>query len=63
MPRPDQTPDQTPRHLRPGDTAPPGTVGTGEALCPKCGGSGKIADQPCDQCEGSGIIIQGIGGA
>ena len=29
-------------NLNPGDEAAPGTPGTGEAVCPDCGGSGKI---------------------
>jgi hypothetical protein len=47
----------------PGDEAEPGTPGTGDALCPACGGSGKIDGEPCDECEGSGRVVQGIGGA
>ena len=47
----------------PGDQAPPGTPGTGEAVCPKCGGSGRDGEQACANCDGSGKVIQGIGGA
>jgi hypothetical protein len=47
----------------PGDDAPAGTVGTGEDTCPRCGGSGRLAaNQACPDCDGTGIIIQGIGG-
>lgn len=47
----------------PGDEAPAGTIGTGEDMCPRCGGSGKVeANQGCPDCGGTGIIIQGIGG-
>lgn len=49
--------------LNPGDEAPPGTEGTGEDVCPKCGGSGRIDDQECPHCGGTGKIIRGIGGA
>ena len=47
----------------PGDQAPPGTPGTGEAVCPRCGGSGREGDEACTHCDGSGKVIQGIGGA
>jgi hypothetical protein len=49
--------------MNPGDEAPRGTEGTGEAPCPKCGGSGGIDDQKCPDCAGTGKIIKGIGGA
>jgi hypothetical protein len=49
----------------PGDDPPPGTPGTGEAICPRCGGSGRVGDdaRSCPDCEGSGKVVQGIGGA
>jgi DnaJ-class molecular chaperone len=47
----------------PGDQAPAGVPGTGEALCPVCGGSGRIDGAQCENCNGSGKIIEGIGGA
>ncbi|HYE00768.1 MAG TPA: hypothetical protein VEH84_15410 [Alphaproteobacteria bacterium] len=48
--------------LNPGDQAAPGTPGTGEDLCPECGGDGRIEGRPCPSCGGSGLIIAGIGG-
>ena len=49
--------------MAPGDEAPQGTPGTGEAVCPDCGGSGKAsAGAPCPTCEGSGVVTVGIGG-
>ena len=49
--------------LKPGDDAPPGTPGTGEAVCRRCGGSGRLPDgQPCADCAGTGRVNQGIGG-
>jgi len=49
---------------KPGDEAPPGTPGTGENLCPQCGGSGKTAnDEACPECKGTGKVNSGIGGA
>jgi hypothetical protein len=49
-------------NLNPGDQAPAGTPGTGEDLCPKCSGSGRIDDKECENCGGTGIIIAGISG-
>jgi len=48
--------------MAPGDDAPPGTPGTGENACPECGGSGRIEGRPCDNCAGTGVVIQGISG-
>lgn len=47
----------------PGDEAPPGTPGTGEAVCRDCHGTGQVAGRPCQACDGTGKVIQGIGGA
>ncbi len=47
----------------PGDEARPGTPGTGEDICPTCGGDGRTDDAECPECEGTGRIIRGIGGA
>ncbi len=52
---------QTP--LAPGDEAAPGTPGTGEDLCPTCGGTGKKAGSTCPTCQGAGKVTVGIGGA
>ena len=46
----------------PGDQAEPGTPGTGENICPRCGGGGRIDGAPCPTCEGSGRVVEGIGG-
>lgn len=42
---------------------PPATPGTGEAPCPKCGGSGTLAGSSCPECQGTGKVTVGIGGA
>jgi hypothetical protein len=47
----------------PGDEAPSGTPGTGEAICRDCGGSGRVDGNTCPTCGGSGKVIEGIGGA
>jgi len=49
--------------MAPGDEAPPGTEGTGEDICPRCKGSGRVDDAPCPECEGTGHVIRGVGGA
>ena len=49
--------------MRPGDEAPEGTAGTGETVCPECGGNGRVGSGPCPTCEGTGRITVGIGGA
>lgn len=47
----------------PGDEAPPGTPGTGEKLCPECGGSGQSASGgECPFCLGLGKVTAGGGG-
>jgi hypothetical protein len=47
---------------RPGDQAKPGTPGTGENTCPACQGRGVVDGQECRNCNGTGIVIEGIGG-
>ncbi|MGE5514546.1 MAG: hypothetical protein ACM31D_01870 [Bacteroidota bacterium] len=59
----DKQPQENTRFSKPGDQAPPGTPGTGEALCPTCGGRGTLDGRPCVDCAGTGIVTQGIGGA
>ncbi len=57
-------PDPRPEtDMNPGDQAPPGTPGTGENVCPKCGGSGRLQGEQCPNCGGTGKVIEGIGGA
>ena len=49
--------------LSPGDEAAPGTVGSGDDVCPVCSGSGKAASGgTCPNCRGTGIVTEGIGG-
>jgi hypothetical protein len=53
----------TPGTMAPGDEAPAGTEGTGEDLCPECGGSGRADGGECSHCAGPGKVIKGISGA
>jgi hypothetical protein len=47
----------------PGDEADPGTPGTGEGLCPVCAGRGSVDGKTCENCAGTGKIVEGVGGA
>lgn len=49
--------------MAPGDEAPVGAPGTGEDVCRACGGSGMLNGGACPECEGTGKINVGIGGA
>lgn len=49
--------------MAPGDEAPPGTPGTGEDICRACGGTGQLDGGTCPECEGTGKVVRGIGGA
>jgi len=49
--------------MNPGDAAPPGTPGTGENLCPECGGTGRCEGRECANCGGTGRVVQAVGGA
>ena len=60
-PQPPSTPTPPPRS--PGDEAPAGTPGTAEAVCRRCGGSGRDAGETCPDCNGTGKVTQGVGGA
>ncbi len=55
--------DEAGAPMAPGDQAPAGTPGTGEGVCPRCGGSGRIGEAECPDCAGTGKVIEGIGGA
>ncbi len=49
--------------LAPGDDAAPGAAGSGENVCPACGGSGvEESGGVCPDCQGSGRVVQGVGG-
>jgi hypothetical protein len=46
----------------PGDDAAPGATGAGENVCRECGGSGRLDGGACQTCQGTGKVIEGIGG-
>jgi hypothetical protein len=57
------SPDEpAPDAMAPGDDAPAGTPGAGEDACPVCEGTGRVDGRTCENCGGSGIVIEGIGG-
>lgn len=64
MPTFDLAPDESrPPVTAPGDEAAPGAEGTGQNVCPRCGGSGRTGrDEACPVCDGTGTITEGIGG-
>ncbi|HET6467432.1 MAG TPA: hypothetical protein VFG43_03545 [Geminicoccaceae bacterium] len=51
-----------PGDMNPGDEVPPGP-GAGEDVCPVCAGKGRVDGRECENCGGTGKIIEGIGGA
>ena len=59
----EQEPGTSTPPMRPGDEAPSGTPGTGENICPRCSGSGRVDSQPCPDCDGTGVVVTGVGGA
>jgi DnaJ-class molecular chaperone len=53
-----------PTQQNPGDQAPEGTPGTGENVCRHCRGTGRMPDGArCEECGGTGRVIEEIGGA
>jgi DnaJ-class molecular chaperone len=48
---------------KPGDEVPPGSQQSGDAVCPKCNGAGKLAGDICPDCGGTGTITALVGDA
>src|SRR5690606_4798793 len=59
----EQAPGSSTPPISPGHAAPAGTPGTGENICPRCSGSGRVDGQPCPDCDGTGTVVTGVGGA
>lgn len=51
------------RAPNPGDDGPQGTPGTGEDICPVCHGTGRLDGEECVACGGTGVVVEGVGGA
>ena len=46
------------------EQVPPGTAGSGENVCRRCEGKGKLpGGEECPDCKGSGKVATPIGGA
>jgi RecJ-like exonuclease len=44
------------------DTVPSDQPGTGENICRRCRGAGKVQGKSCPDCNGTGKVITGVGG-
>jgi DnaJ-class molecular chaperone len=49
--------DETPEKV------PEDSEGSGENICRKCGGTGKVEGETCPDCQGTGKLTTPIGGA
>jgi DnaJ-class molecular chaperone len=47
----------------PGDQVRPGTKQSGENICPRCKGTGRLDEKSCPDCGGSGKVIEIVGDA
>lgn len=45
------------------DKVPKGTPYSGENICRRCSGTGKVDERLCPECGGTGKIITPVGGA
>lgn len=45
------------------DQVPAGTPGSGENICRRCAGTGKLDGEACPDCGGTGKVITPVGGA
>lgn len=46
-----------------GNGLPDAPPQTGEAICPACGGTGKVERGPCPTCGGTGKVLEPVGDA
>jgi len=50
-------------NMHPGDELPANAPGAGENICRVCSGSGKLSNgRPCDNCGGTGKVIESVAG-
>ena len=54
--------DQPRDDMAPGDEVPADAPSAGVNLCPDCGGSGEKDGSPCPTCEGTGQVVEAVGG-
>ncbi|MDO5759119.1 MAG: hypothetical protein Q4P24_16970 [Rhodobacterales bacterium] len=45
------------------EAVPAGSAGSGENICRKCNGEGRVDDKQCPECRGTGKVTTPIGGA
>ena len=48
--------------MKPGDEAPAGDAPAAENVCPECSGSGEADGGTCENCLGTGVIEEAVGG-
>lgn len=48
---------------QPGDEVPPATPQSGENICSRCAGSGRVDQQSCPECSGTGKVTTLVGDA
>jgi len=48
---------------KPGDEVPPGTFHSGENVCRRCQGTGRIEARACPDCDGTGKVTTLVGEA
>ena len=48
--------------VEPSDATSPEET-AGENVCPDCSGSGRVDGAQCQTCEGTGTVIEPVGGA
>jgi hypothetical protein len=53
---------QGPDELAPGDDVAQDPKGEGPSVCPDCGGTGRVGQEPCEPCAGTGRLEEPLGG-
>ena len=48
--------------MKPGDEAPAGDAPTAENVCPECSGTGESNGATCENCRGTGVVEEAVGG-